>query len=222
MHSFITQRVISLCVSASIFLNGTSIYHHIQPIEIDIPLETIETMVEEAVEPEIVVDEIVVEPEEPVEPDVPEPAYYVDVVDGYITEDSLRSICVYVGDMYDISPELLQAVAWVESRYKVRATSHCNAKGLCQIMQKWHKARMERLGVTDLYDPYSSVLLCADLLDELSRHKYGKDIRFVLMAYNMGQGGAVKPYKSGKISSYATKVLAKMDDLKKSEETRNE
>lgn len=213
MHSFITQRVMSLCVTVSIFLHGTGVYNYTLPVEMDIPKETVETVVEEVVEPEIVVDEIVVEPEEPVEPATPEPTYYVDVIDGYITEDSLRSICVYVGDMYNISPELLQAIAWTESRYKVKATSRCNAKGICQIMEKWHKARMKRLGVTDLYDPYSSVLLCADLIDELSRGKYGNDIRFVLMAYNMGQNGAVKPYKSGKISSYALKVLDKMERI---------
>lgn len=209
MHSFITQRVMSLCLTVSIFLHGTGVYGHVKPVEIDIPVETIETVVEE-------VDEVIVEPEkpeEPVEPAIPEPTYYVDIVDGYITEDSLRSICVYVGDMYDISPELLQAVAWAESRYKVRATSHCNAKGICQIMKKWHKDRMKRLAVNDLYDPYGSVLLCADILDELSRGKYGNDIRFVLMAYNMGQSGAVKPYKSGKISTYATTVLEKMEEF---------
>lgn len=212
MHSLITQRVMSVCISFSIFLQSGA-YSYWQPIEIDIPEETIEIAVEEVVDQEIEDDIVIVEPEEPVETIEPEPTYYVDIVDGYITEDSLQSICKYVGDMYDISPELLQAIAWNESRYKVRATSHCNAKGVCQIMEKWHKDRMKRLAVTDLYDPYSSVLLCADLIAELSRGKYGDDIRFVLMAYNMGQSGAMKPYKSGKISSYAIKVLDKMEEL---------
>lgn len=142
-----------------------------------------------------------------------EPSYYIDIVDGFITEDSLASICKYVGAMYDIDPKILQAIAWIESRYKVNAVSKSNAKGICQIMEKWHKQRIDRLGVTDIYDPYSSVLLCADLISELSYNKYGDDIRFVLMAYNMGVSGATKSYEAGDISSYATNVMTKFYEL---------
>lgn len=144
----------------------------------------------------------------------PEPSYYVDIVNGYITEDSLRSVCEKVANEYDdISPELLQAMAWVESSYKVKATSHCDAKGLCQVMEKWNRDRMERLGVSDLYDPYGSVLICADIISELKSLKYGDDIRYVLMAYNMGATGAREPYESGYISGYAMKVLDKTYEL---------
>ena len=213
MHSFISQRVLSLCLTFSIFLHGTGVYGHVKPVEIDIPVETIETVIEE-------VDEVIVEPEKPeatVEPVNPEPAYFIDVVDGYITEESLKSICKYVGNMYDISPELLQAVAWVESRYAVEAISRCNAKGLCQIITKWHGPRMKRLGVGDIYDPYGNVLVCADIIDELSQHKYGDDIRYVLMAYNKGQygeNGANALYKKGITTGYVTDVLAKEQEFK--------
>ena len=161
----------------------------------------------EPVELEIVENDI------PVVAEAEEPAYYIDVNDGYITEDSLISICEYVGDMYDISPELLQAITWVESRYKVDAVSSCNAKGLTQVMEKWNRDRIDRLGVTDLYDPYSSILLCADIISELRETKYGEDISYVLMAYNMGATGAKKPYESGNISTYAKKVLEKTRKL---------
>ena len=213
MYNIFTQRAFSIAMSFSIFMNSVS-YGHIKPIDNDISEEIVgttavsDTVIDES-------EEIVVET--PVEPVEPEPSYFVDVVDGYITEESLKSICKYVGDMYDISPELLQAVAWVESRYQVNATSHCNAKGLCQIMKKWHGARMEKLGVADLYDPYGSVLLCADILDELSQHAYGDDIRYVLMAYNRGQNGTTGAnalYKKGVITKYATDVLAKEQEFK--------
>lgn len=216
MHSIFSQRVFSVYLSISLFMNGIP-----QPpmdlTKIDVPTEIVETV---AVSDDVVKEseeEIVVT--EPVEPVEPEPAYFVDVVDGYITEESLKSICKYVGDMYDISPELLQAMAWVESRYEVRAISRCNAKGLCQIIQKWHGPRMERLGVTDIYDPYGNVLLCADTLDELSRHKYGDDIRYVLMAYNRGQygeKGANSLYQKGIITEYVTDVLDKEQEFKSS------
>ena len=81
-------------------------------------------------------------------------------------------------------------------------------------MEKWHRARMKKLGVTDLYDPYGSVLLCADILDELSGYKYGDDITFVLTAYNRGAGGAAKLHKQGIVSDYANKVLTKEQDIR--------
>ena len=168
--------------------------HDIEPIDLDIVEVDIPIVAEAEVE-------------------IEEPKYYVDAVNGYITENSLISICEYVGDMYDISPKLLQAIAWVESRYKVDAVSSCNAKGLTQVMEKWNMDRISRLGVTDLYDPYSSVLLCADIVSELKGLKYGEDISYVLMAYNMGATGAKKHYESGKISTYAIKVLEKQKEL---------
>lgn len=141
------------------------------------------------------------------------PTYYVEVKDYYITEDSLKSICQHIGNAYGIDPKLLQAIAWQESRYKVNAVGGSNDSGLCQIVPRWHGDRMKKLGITDIFDPYSNVLLCADILDELKNHKYGDDIIFVLMAYNMGAYGATKPYESGVISSYATDVLNKFYEL---------
>lgn len=152
------------------------------------------------------------EPEPEPEPINEEP-YFVDIVDGYITEESLRSICIYVGDLYDIPPNILHALAYVESRYNVNATGTSGDSGLCQIIPKWNRDRMKRLGVTDIYDPYSNVLVCADILKYNQSAKYGNDIRFMLMAYNMGVGGATKKYEAGIISNYANKVLAKSYEL---------
>lgn len=143
--------------------------------------------------------------------------YYVDIVDGRITTDSLKSICRYIGNMYNIQPELLQSIAWVESSYIVNAVSKHNAKGLCQVMEKWHKDRIIKLNITDIFDPYSSVLLCADILSDIRGGKYGHDVRFMIMAYNMGVAGATKPYEVGNISDYTIKVMNKFQELKKKE-----
>lgn len=154
-------------------------------------------------------DVIVAEPcEEPIQP-----SYFVDVNDGYITEDSLRSICTFVGDMYDISPNVLQAIAWSESNYYVYATGNCGDKGLCQIVSKWHGDRMARLGVYDIYDSYGNVLVCADILNDLKHGTYGTDIRYVIMAYNMGENNARRYYEAGIISKYAQNVLEKISSL---------
>lgn len=142
------------------------------------------------------------------------PAYFTDIKDGNITISSLKSICKYVGKQYDIDPDLLQAIVFVESDYKVNCDGISGDKGLCQIVERFHTERMEKLNITDIYDPHSNILLCADFLAELKASKYGSDIYFVLMAYNMGLTGATKHYEDGIISKYAYKVMRKYENLK--------
>lgn len=207
-NSFI---VLTFCLLFTIFsgITKTEVLHGKTYVRADkeVVVEEVEEIVSAEVETPII-NEVGQSPSK-----IQEPSYYVDVVGGFITEDSLKSICEYVGAMYDIDPKILQAIAWVESRYKVNAVSKSNAKGICQIMEKWHGQRINRLGVVDMFDPYSSVLLCADLISELSYSKYGDDIRFVLMAYNMGTSGAIKSYESGNITSYAKNVMTKFYEL---------
>lgn len=157
-------------------------------------IETEETEETESTEDEQVVEET-------------EYLYFVEIQDGVITEESIHSVAAYIGQQYDISPELLCAIAWHESNYKVNATGASGDKGLCQIVEKWHGDRMQRLGVSDIYDPYGNVLVCADILSELRKDKYGYDMRYVLMAYNMGSYNATKIYETGRISQYAIDIL---------------
>ncbi len=142
------------------------------------------------------------------------PAYFTEIKDGKITASSLKSICKYVGKKYSIDPILLQAIVFVESDYKVDCDGTSGDKGLCQIVERFHMERMEKLNITDIYEPYNNILLCADFIAELKSSKYGGDIYFVLMAYNMGLSGATKHYEDGRISEYAYKVVDKYEKLK--------
>lgn len=83
--------------------------------------------------------------------------------------------------------------------------------GLMQIKKKWHTARMERLGVTDLLDPYQNVTVGIDLLAELLR--YGGSLEWALMCYNGGYAYADKRIASGKISDYAKGVIRMSNEL---------
>lgn len=145
---------------------------------------------------------------------IKKPAYFAEVKDGKITTPSLKSICEYVGRKYDIDADLLHAIVFVESNYQVNCDGKSGDKGLCQIVERFHTERMEKLNIADIYEPYSNILLCADFLTELKSSKYGGDIYFVLMAYNMGLSGATKHYEDGKISEYAYKVMNKYEILK--------
>lgn len=131
-----------------------------------------------------------------------------------IDEATLIEICEDVGKQYDLCPELLQAMAWHESRYEVKATSDHNAKGLCQIIEKWHEDRIARLGVTDIYEPTNNVLVAADYIAEL-HERNGDDIYLVLMCYNMGEVKAKELYKQGKVSSYAREITSKAEELER-------
>lgn len=101
---------------------------------------------------------------------------------------------------YEICPELIQGIVFTESNGNPNAVSSAGAVGLCQIIPKWHADRMQRLGVTDLYDPYSNILVCVDYISQL-RDMYG-DLYAVLNAYNTG-----KP--SYEETAYVKKVLDK-------------
>lgn len=126
---------------------------------------------------------------------------------NYISDSDLRSICRSVGSQYGISEALLRAIVWCESGNYIYAQSYCGAKGLAQIMECYNRDRISRLGITDVYDPYSNIMLCADIISSFRNSKYGYSDEFVLMAYNMGEYGARSYFESGYISSYAKKVL---------------
>lgn len=145
---------------------------------------------------------------------IKKPAYFTEVKDGKITTSSLKSICEYVGKKYSIDADLLQAIVFVESDYQVNCDGISGDKGLCQIVERFHTERMEKLNIIDIYEPYNNILLCADFLAELKSSQYGGDIYFVLMAYNMGLSRATKHYEDGKISEYAYKVMDKYENLK--------
>ena len=53
-----------------------------------------------------------------------------------------------------------------------------------QIQERWHKDRMKRLGVTNLYDSEQNITVGCDILSELL-NKYG-NYKDALSAYNSG------------------------------------
>lgn len=87
------------------------------------------------------------------------------------------------GEHYNISPEFLEAVAWTESRFDPEA-ENSGCIGLMQISPKWHRDRMERLGITeeDLWTVNGSMAVAADYLREL--FEIHDDPYWVLMTYN--------------------------------------
>ena len=142
------------------------------------------------------------------------PLYFVEYSGASLTEASVRSIATYAGNMYGIDPDILLALSWIESRWTPTAVSPHNAVGLCQIIAKWQGDRMARLGLYDLYDPVSNMIIAADLIHELQGYPNGADIQWVLMAYNEGVSSANQKYNAGIISDYVRDIFARREELR--------
>lgn len=95
-----------------------------------------------------------------------------------------------------------------ETGYRFDALGKDNDTGLMQIIPGWHEGRMERLEVTDLYNPYQNILAGVDYLAELLE-MYGGDYEKALTAYQYGADGAEKHCFSRGVncSKYAESVL---------------
>ena len=130
--------------------------------------------------------------------------------DTYIAEE-YQDYCEEIGEMYCVCPELLMAMIETESSGNPDATNG-TCKGLMQVSEKWHKDRMERLGVKDIYDPYGNILVATDYLMELAE-KY-EDIGIVLDVYN-GNSKAMQNAENGVLSEYAEKILYRAEMLER-------
>lgn len=81
---------------------------------------------------------------------------------------------------YDISPQLLEALVWQESRWHPGAVSSAGARGLAQLMP----GTARELGV-DLNDPLSNLEGGARYLRQ-QLDTFGGDLEKALAAYNAG------------------------------------
>lgn len=112
------------------------------------------------------------------------------------TQVLLNSACEEAGITY----ELALAVIRKETGFQNVMGDNGNSYGYMQIQPRWHEERMERLGVTDLTDPYSNFRVGCDFLAELLS-KY--TLEEALTAYNSGKAGQ---------SEYATSVMGYMEE----------
>lgn len=136
------------------------------------------------------------------------PPYYEET---FISQDYI-TICEEIGAEYSICPELLMALIEKESSGRADAQNG-SCKGLCQVSEKWHKDRMEKLGIEDIYDPEGNIRLCADYIAEIGAEY--EDIGLTLMIYN-GQSNAVEMAERGELSNYAEWILTRSEEIERS------
>lgn len=148
-----------------------------------------------------------IEDDEVVSTKLKQPFY--DVPLDWDIQDHIVKVC----EKYErrISPphlELVLAMIEVESDYNADAVGdEGKSFGLMQVKKSDHEDRMDRLGVTDLMDPYQNVIVGIDILNE--KLLQYETLEKALTAYNAGDSGAETLYFSQGItmSPYAEEVL---------------
>ena len=86
---------------------------------------------------------------------------------------------------YGLEPGIVKALIEEESGWCASAEGdNGQSIGLMQIQPRWHKERLTRLGITNLYDPKQNVTVGCDILAELLG-KYG-NYKDALSVYNSG------------------------------------
>lgn len=87
---------------------------------------------------------------------------------------------------YDLSPALIEALVWQESRWRANAVSHAGARGLAQLMP----GTARDLGVNP-NDPFANLEGGARYLRE-QLDRFDGDIEKALAAYNAGPGRVIR------------------------------
>ena len=177
-------------------------------VEATIAIDAPPTPAEEAqavpvdLEPLVVIEAPEVVAVDPVREDIPLDAD---------TQRLLYRACDETGIPY----ELALAVIKQETNFQNIVGDGGNSIGYMQVQPRWHNRRMERLGVSDLADPYGNFLVGCDYLAEMLGKGHGTE--WALHAYNGGASYANKMARAGQVSQYATSILNYMNDLKMEE-----
>lgn len=124
-----------------------------------------------------------------------EPIETVRYYDVPLDED-IQDYIITKSTEHNINPALVFAIIERESNYDCEAIGDSgNSIGLMQINTYWHQERMDKLGITDLFNPYNNIDIGIDVLTEiLSQYE---DLTFSLMVYNGGFGYAADNINRG-------------------------
>ena len=127
----------------------------------------------------------------------------------------VQEFTYYLSYGYNIDFYLIMALMEQESMYDADTISSTGDYGLMQINKCNHEWLSEELGITDFLDPYQNVMAGTYEIHRLFE-KYD-DANKVLMAYNMGEGGARKLWNQGIYETDYTRSIAEKYEAIKGE-----
>ena len=132
-------------------------------------------------------------------------------VDGIPLE--IRENAEIIGQEFNICPELLESIAYQESRFTADIEAG-SCKGLMQVNANCHKQRFIEAGWSqaEWQDPYKNMYVAADYLRDLF-DEY-EDVGIVLGVYH-GESNAVSKAKKGQLSSYVKQILKRSEEYER-------
>ena len=118
--------------------------------------------------------------------------------------------CERWGEDYNVSPELLEAMCWHETRCRSNLENG-GCYGMTQINPKYHSGTMKLLGVTDLTDYDQNIHVCAYTIAEYAKQE--EDLYCVLMMWNSGSTKGKNLFEKGIFTKYAKEVSENAHEL---------
>jgi len=128
-------------------------------------------------------------------------------IDGAAGPARWRGRLARLAAKYDISPALLEAMVWQESRWNEAARSQAGARGLAQLMPGTARA----MGV-DADDPFANLEGGARYL-RMQLDTFDGDLEKALAAYNAGparviEAGGIPPIRE--TENYVASIMARL------------
>lgn len=117
---------------------------------------------------------------------VPEHAVAHTHMSGAAVPAAYRAKVAELAARFDLSPALIEALVWQESRWRPGAVSPVGARGLAQLMP----GTARELGV-DANDPFANLEGGARYL-RAQMDRFGGNVEKALAAYNAGPGRVIK------------------------------
>ena len=114
---------------------------------------------------------------------------------------------------YDLSPALIEALVWQESRWRADAVSHAGARGLAQLMP----GTARELGV-DPHDAFANLEGGARYLRQ-QLDRFDGDLEKALAAYNAGPGRVLRSGGVPRIREtqhYVAAIMGRLSDHSRS------
>lgn len=139
-------------------------------------------------------------------------------LDVPLNED-VQEFIFYLSSGYNIDFTFTMALMQHESGFQADVISATDDYGLMQINSCNHDYLKETIGVSDFLDPYSNIRSGMFILRKLFE-KYETPEK-VLMAYNMGEGGASKLWERGIYETNYSKAVLQIQQQFKEELERS-
>jgi soluble lytic murein transglycosylase-like protein len=129
-----------------------------------------------------------------------------------VSRSEINDLITKYSEKNGLDEDFVKAVINQESGFNPKATSHCGAMGLMQLMP----STAQGLGVTNAYDAEQNIEGGTKYLKGLM-DRFGNDKSLALAAYNAGPNavkkyGGIPPY--AETQNYVKSVLGKYDKMK--------